>query len=107
MYATVVSTLILRVGHVCHKNGKIYVSRLIPDNGALSTKINDILLAGYYLLNLGYGIYNISSWQIVESPTQIAGTVAMHLSTIILMLAAIHYVNMIAIQLIYKSISKL
>lgn len=107
IYAMIVLTLILRVGHICHKNGKIYVSRLIPNDITLSDRINDILLAGYYLLNVGYGIYGISSWEKVFTPAQIAGTVTAHLATITLILAVIHYVNMITIHLIYKSTSKI
>ena len=107
IYAIVVSTLILRVGHVCYKNGKIYMSRLLPEDLELSNRINNILLAGYYLLNLGYGIYGISNWQSVRSLAEIAETVSTHLATITLILAAIHFLNMITIHLIYKSSSKL
>ncbi|AZQ42818.1 hypothetical protein [Nonlabens ponticola] len=107
IYVTVILTIILRVGHICHRNGRIYVSRLLPDDLALSDRINDILLVGYYLLNLGYGIYGISSWERVNNTVQMLAMVISHLAAITLILALIHYVNMMVINIIYKSKSKI
>ncbi|KQC32707.1 hypothetical protein AAU57_04770 [Nonlabens sp. YIK11] len=107
IYTTVVLTIILRVGHICYINGKVYVRRLIPEDPALSDRINDILLVGYYLLNIGYGIYGISTWESVTTLVQVASTVTAHLAAITLILALIHYVNMMMINLIYKSKSKI
>ena len=103
VYGLLVATVILYVGHLCYKEGHIYVAQLIPDDSQLVHQINSILLAGYYLVNIGYGIYGISTWEILETGIGVLESVIQHLSHITLLLAALHYINMQFINILIKT----
>ena len=102
VYGLLVATVILYVGHLCYKEGHIYVEQLIPDDPALIHQINTVLLVGYYLVNIGYGIYGISTWEILETGIGVVESVIQHLSHITLLLAALHYGNVQFIHILIK-----
>lgn len=102
IYISVIVTVILYVGHVCYKNGQVYVFRLIPNELELSQQINKTLLVGYYLVNLGYSVYAIALWEPVNSTVHMILSVSNHLATIMLLLAVLHYSNILIINLLLK-----
>ena len=63
IYLTITILIIVRVGKICYKNGNVYVSELIPNHTDLCHKINQVLLLGYYLLNIGYCSMTLISWE--------------------------------------------
>ena len=75
----------------------------MPSNAQLCLYINNILLTGYYLVNIGYAIYTISTWTNITHPYNIVDTIASHVGTIILILAGLHYMNIIVLQLFFTS----
>lgn len=99
-YFIVVVTAILYVGHFCYRYGHVYVAQIIPEDIELTHQVNKILLAGYYLLNLGYGIYAISIWDEVHNLSEVIESVVTHLAYITLILAGMHYLNMLFIKII-------
>ena len=101
-YLIVVVTAILYVGHLCYKYGHVYVAQIIPEDPQLTHQVNKILLAGYYLLNIGYGIYAISIWDRLHDLIGVIESVITHLAYITLILAAMHYFNMLVINIILK-----
>lgn len=102
VYAVLMSTIIIRVGSLCYRNGNVYVSKLMPDNLELSIYINKVLLAGYYLVNIGYTVYMISTWDTIKNGQEMISHIATHASQIILLLALLHYMNIIGIQLLFN-----
>ncbi len=56
IYLLITIFIIVRVGKICYSNGNIFVSELIPNHAALCQKINQVLLLGYYLLNIGFAL---------------------------------------------------
>lgn len=103
IYTIIMSIIIIQVGLICYRNGTIWIKNLIPENPSLSIYTNNILLAGYYLVNIGYSIFMIASWEEVSSPTSIIGTIASTSGSIILLLAILHYFNIIIIRLFIVS----
>jgi hypothetical protein len=83
-----------RVGWVFYKNGEIYIRMLLPSDQHLVTSINKLLLAGYYLTNLGYVVLNLAYWEYINSLQMMIEVVVLKASGIILMLALMHYFNL-------------
>lgn len=104
IYFGVTIFIILKVGKVCYDNGNIYVSQLIPDHEELCLKINQMLLIGYYLLNIGYCAMTIISWQKIHSTENLIEVIASKSAIIIVTIALMHYLN---IFLLTKYIKKL
>lgn len=104
LYFIITIVIIVKVGKTCYVNGNIYVSELIPNHKDLCHKINQILLVGYYLLNIGYCAITIISWQKISSYQQLIEIVTYKSAIIIITIAIMHYINII---LLTKYIKKL
>lgn len=95
IYLSLTIFIILKVGKICYKNGTIYVLELIPNHKDICQKINQILLLGYYLLNIGYCAMTLISWQKITSSTQLIETIGIKTSIIIFIISLLHYTNII------------
>lgn len=104
IYFLITTIIIVKVGKICYQNGNIYVSQLIPNHTDLCHKINQILLIGYYLLNLGYCAMTLISWEKIISTAQLIEVISSKSAIIICIIAAMHYINTIILT---KYIKKL
>lgn len=104
IYLLITGIIIVRVGRTCYENGNIFVSALIPDHEELCHKANQILLLGYYLLNLGYCAMTLISWEKILSFHQLIEVIALKSAIIIGTIAIMHYCN---IFILTKYIQKL
>lgn len=104
IYLLITTIIIVKVGKVCYRNGNIYVAQLIPEHLDLCHKTNQILLVGYYLLNLGYCAMTLISWEQLYSFQQLIEVIAVKSATIIGTIALMHYLN---IFILTKYIQKL
>lgn len=104
IYLFITSIIVVRVGKICYANGNIYVSQLIPEHEEICKKTNNVLLIGYYLLNLGYCATTIISWEQILSLDQMIEVISVKTATIITIISILHYIN---IFLITKYIQKL
>ena len=95
IYFSITFIIIMKVGRICYNNGNIFVSQLIPNHEDLCLKINQILLVGYYLLNIGYCAMTIISWNKIETITQLIEVITSKSAYIIITIAVMHYINII------------
>ena len=89
-------TITVLVGRRFYKNGRLFILNLAKEE-ALTDSINKLLLVGYYLLNLGYAALILKGWEQIETKAQLTEVIISKTGRIILILAVIHYFNMIAI----------
>lgn len=104
IYLLITTLIIIRVGKICYKNGNVYVAQLIPEHKDLCLKTNQILLIGYYLLNIGYCAMTLISWEKILYLNQLIEVIAYKSAIIICIIATMHYVN---IMVLTKYIKKL
>ena len=97
IYMFVTIFIIVKVGRICYNNGNLYVAELIPNHMEICQKINQILLLGYYLLNIGYCAMTLISWQKINSITQLIEVIALKTNFIIFIIALLHYLNILVI----------
>jgi len=97
IYLSITIFIILKVGKICYKNGNIYVAELIPNHADICQKINQVLLLGYYLLNIGYCAMTLISWQKIISYTQLTEIICAKTAVIIFIISVLHYLNIIVI----------
>ena len=95
IYLSITIFIILKVGKICYKNGNIFVLELIPNHADICQKINQILLLGYYLLNIGYCAMTLISWIKITSSTQLIEIIGVKTAVIIFIISALHYLNII------------
>lgn len=104
IYLLITIFIIVKVGKICYRNGNIFVSELIPNHADLCQKINQVLLLGYYLLNIGYCAITLVSWSTILSMEQLIEVIAIKTAIIIFIISALHYTNIIVLT---KYIQKL
>ncbi|HRD53798.1 MAG TPA: hypothetical protein PKY96_14245 [Flavobacteriales bacterium] len=97
--------LAVGVAQTCHKHGRPWMLRLFDDDAAFVDAVNNILLVGCYLVNLGYIALVMANWEPIGSVEQLLGTLAQRMGLIVLALAALHYQN-IAVLLIWSRIKQ-
>jgi hypothetical protein len=104
LYLIITIFIIIKVGKICYRNGNVFVAELIPDHEDLCQKINQVLLLGYYLLNIGYCAITLISWEKILSINQLIEVIAIKTAVIIFLISALHYMNIIILT---KYIQKL
>ena len=106
IYLSLTIFIILKVGKICYKNGTVYVLELIPNHAAICQKINQVLLLGYYLLNIGYCAMTLISWQKITSLAQLIETIGIKTAIIIFIISLLHYFNIIILTKYIQKIIK-
>ena len=97
IYLLITTFIIIRVGKICYKNGNVFVAQLIPEHEDLCLKTNQILLIGYYLLNIGYCAMTLISWEKIIFFNQLIEVIAYKSAIIICTIATMHYVNIMVL----------
>lgn len=100
-FGIVMYFVIFHLGRTFHKHGRLYMIDLFKNDVHLVDSINNLLLLGYYLLNLGYASLSIIYWPEIVSLSDLIECVSANAGRMILMLGAIHYLNMFGL-LIYS-----
>nr|WP_281235544.1 hypothetical protein [Flavobacterium gelatinilyticum] len=106
IYLGITIFIILKVGKICYKNGNVYVAALIPDHEDLCQKTNQVLLLGYYLLNIGYCAMTLISWEKIISSEQLVEIISIKTAVIIFIISILHYLNIIIITKYIQKIIK-
>ncbi len=103
IYLPIISIIIIRVGWLLYKNGEIFLLHLYKQDTRIVKPINNLLLTGYYLTNIGYAIITVATWEIVNNLSELLATLSQHLGTIISGLAVLHYNNLLCLKYLIKS----
>ncbi|WP_203258074.1 hypothetical protein [Hyunsoonleella ulvae] len=107
LYIPIIFFIMIYVGWLFYKHGELFLLNLFRDT-SLVKSINNLLLIGYYLVNLGYAIITIAYWENIHSIQEMLNTLSYHLGIIILGLAILHYNNVFWLTYLvkYKSIKQ-
>ncbi len=98
IYLFIIVAIILKVGHMCYKNGRVYFLHFKTGEN-VNLLINKTLLVCYYLINIGYAVLAIAVWDPIETWKELVESLTQQLSIIILILAGLHYFNLCWIHL--------
>lgn len=97
--------IIYRVGWICYKNGKSFILEIIESEDLTNTT-NKLLLAGYYLVNIGFVIYTLAAWPVLNSTIEIIVEMSKRVGLLLVLLAFLHYFNIYFITHLLKRIIK-
>ncbi|MGB3591080.1 MAG: hypothetical protein WBA16_05275 [Nonlabens sp.] len=101
IYTMLVCTIILYVGHYCYRYGATYLVVAIPHDPHQAAWINKLLLVGYYLLNIGIGIYLVSTWPLLPDGLAVLRSVLRQVSNLIFLLGVMHHINLFIINILF------
>lgn len=86
-------TLALYVGQVLFKNGQAFLDEIFAYSPKLAASVNQLLLVGFYLVNIGYIGLSMKMGIQVSSFDGMLVTLGTKVGTIMLILALMHFAN--------------
>ena len=107
LYLPITFYITILVGRTLHKTGKYFVCEMIRNNEAFATAVNNSLLIGYYLLNLGYVMIMLSGWESIPSFTAMIVTLCDRLGLILVTLGGMHFFNMFVLKISTNNSTKI
>ncbi len=99
IYLTIGAIIIFLVGRNLHKNGYHLILNLFQ-NELFTTTINNLLLVGYYLVNIGYLAITVVNFDQLQSLELVLIALADKIGVILLILGILHFNNIIILTLL-------
>jgi len=93
-YLIVTIILTVWVAHTLFKNGQVFLIDIFHGNKELAEAVNNLLWVGFYLVNIGYAVYTLKTYDIVGDARQLVEVLSLKLGAIILILGGMHFMNM-------------
>ena len=94
IYSTVSIGLTIWVGRTLFKNGQIFLVDAFHGNQDMANAVNQLLIVGFYLLNMGFVALFLRFGPRAETATEVFEFTSTKLGVVLLALGAIHYFNM-------------
>ena len=94
LYLVITICLTIWVARTLFKNGKVFLVDIFHGNKELADSVNNLLLVGFYLINLGYAIYTLQITGNIVSAREILETLSLKIGWIILIIGGMHFMNL-------------
>lgn len=82
------------VAKTLFKNGKVFLDDIFKGNLLLAESVNNLLLVGFYLVNIGYAVYTLKVTDSLLDAREVIEVLSIKLGLIILILGAMHFFNL-------------
>lgn len=94
-YLSITGYITIYVGGVLFRNGRPFLLKMLREENTTDA-VNRILLAGYYLVNLGYVSYVLTMHAPVRTPADLVAALSFSIGRITLTLGIMHWLNISA-----------
>jgi hypothetical protein len=93
-YLAIAIAMTAWVGRTLHKNGRIFLVDSFLGNEALADSINHLLLAGFYLINVGFITLAMKSGEKPSDFQSLLEVLSNKIGLVLLVLGAMHFFNL-------------
>lgn len=93
-YLLITITVTIWVARTLFRNGKLFMVDIFHGNKELAEAVNNLLLVGFYLINIGYAVYTLQVVADVNSVRAVIEILSLKIGAIILILGCMHFLNM-------------
>ena len=95
-YAAIAVTLTIWLARTLSRHGELFLEAVFPDRHDLAHAVNQLLVIGFYLVNLGWALLLLRSDQakFIANPTGAIELLATKLGTLLLLLGLAHMGNL-------------
>ncbi|HNU88294.1 MAG TPA: hypothetical protein PKJ94_08390 [Ferruginibacter sp.] len=93
-YLVITIALTVWVARTLFKNGKGFLIDIFHGNKELADSVNNLLLVGFYLINIGYAVYTLQVTSSVSNFQEVIEKLSLKIGLIILILGAMHFFNL-------------
>ncbi|MBA3972294.1 MAG: hypothetical protein H0X46_09160 [Bacteroidetes bacterium] len=103
LYFLLLLFIVLYVGAALYKNGRGFLINTFLGNVTLADAVNKFLLAGYYLINIGYTALFLKITENINTGLGVCTALSVKAGAIILTLGIVHIINVITLVIIGKN----
>jgi energy-converting hydrogenase Eha subunit E len=82
------------VARTLHKNGRIFLVDAFAGNEGLADSVNSLLVAGFYLINIGYVAVALESPLVIDSVQRVIEVFSAKVGWVLLVLGLMHFFNL-------------
>lgn len=82
------------VARTLFTNGKVFLVDIFHGNQVLADSVNQLLLVGFYLINIGYAVYTMRIFGELATARDMIEMLSRKLGAIILILGGMHFFNL-------------
>jgi len=94
IYLVVSIALTIWVAKTLFKNGQVFLVEIFHGNKELADSVNNLLLVGFYLINIGYAVYILQEANAIVNLQQVIERLSIKIGLIILILGGMHFFNL-------------
>lgn len=94
IYLLVIISLTVWVARTLFRNGRIFLLDIFHGNQDIASAVNNLLLVGFYLINIGYAVYTLPMFDSPENLQELIEALSIKIGKIILILGFMHFMNM-------------
>ncbi|MFT3979817.1 MAG: hypothetical protein QM687_05050 [Ferruginibacter sp.] len=94
VYLIISITLTVWVARTLFKNGKVFLHDIFHGNKELADSVNNLLLVGFYLINIGYAVYTLQISEQIHNYQEVLERLSLKIGLIILILGGMHFLNL-------------
>jgi len=95
IYLLLTLTLTIWVARTLFRNGKVFLIDIFHGNQELANAVNNLLLVGFYLVNIGYAVYTLTITDSISDTRVLVEKLSVKVGAIILILGGMHFFNML------------
>ncbi|MEI9981522.1 MAG: hypothetical protein WDN23_21535 [Edaphobacter sp.] len=94
-YLAISIALTVWVARTLHKNGRVFLVDAFHGNEALADSVNQLLVVGFYLINVGYIALALKTSNPLENVRQVIELESVKIGVVLLILGAMHFFNIL------------
>jgi hypothetical protein len=92
-YLLIAVPITVWVASTLSRNGRVFLAEVFDSNRELADAVNQLLVVGFYLLNLGFVMLYVRGGGEVPDLTGLFETLSVKIGIVMLVLGVLHFVN--------------
>ena len=102
VYIGLSAALTLWVGRTLFRNGRIFLIESFDDNVEMADSVNQLLIVGFYLLNVGFVAFYLQAGSPPDTTVEAIKFVSAKIGVVAIVMGVIHYFNVFNIAKIRR-----
>ena len=94
-YLAISIALTVWVARTLHRNGRVFLVDAFHGNVDLADSVNQLLVVGFYLINIGYIALALTTKALLENTRQVIELESQKLGVVLLILGGMHFFNIL------------
>ena len=96
VYLAVALPLTVWVARTLFDNGTTFLTEVLEQRATLAAAVNRLLVAGFYLVTIGFVLLFLRAGGRVDGVTDLVETLSVKLGVVMLVLGLVHFANVLA-----------